>query len=60
MGGQFPVAQALSPHSVTDGLDTILSGTAVIQGISGADWYLINTGTLPDCYITKLVAEGLG
>lgn len=41
-------------------LDTILNGTASIEGKEGADYYIYNYGFLPDKYVTKEEAEKLG
>lgn len=41
-------------------METIKSGTATINGLDGADWYLKFKSKLPDCYVTKSDAEKSG
>lgn len=41
-------------------METIRAGTASIDGVRGADWYLKNKGILPDYYITKDKAKQIG
>ena len=41
-------------------MQTIVSGTATINGINGADWQIKNRGKLPEYYITKNELSILG
>ena len=41
-------------------LRSVLIGEATNIGVNGADFYISNYGTLPNCYITKQEAEQFG
>ncbi len=41
-------------------MDSIYAGTATIEGILGADYHLMKTGSLSQNYITKKEAKTLG
>ncbi|MBQ2934079.1 MAG: hypothetical protein IJE02_05670 [Clostridia bacterium] len=41
-------------------MQSILAGTATIKGTNGADWHLINSGELPNYYISKTEALNQG
>ncbi len=53
-----PLHPGCACHSVT--IPSILVGTATIQNINGADWYLKHLHRLPDYYISKEDAKTLG
>lgn len=41
-------------------MQSILAGTATIKGNNGADWHLVNSGELPNYYISKTEALNQG
>lgn len=52
----------LHPHCrcVIDTIEAIMAGTATIDGVMGADWFLKYHGMLPRNYLTKEQAKSLG
>ncbi len=42
---------------IIERLKAIYAGTATNDGVKGADWYLINYGKLPNCYIYHTFVE---